>query len=99
MKYIILILFIFYGVSLSACELETGKLYAGHEVTISKDNQSSSEDCCNEFCACVCCTKIPVTNKINELADIFTNYTNFKVSNTHILSNNYYDHWQPPKAK
>ena len=98
MKYIILIFF-FFGVSLSACELETETRNASHELAISKVSQSSSDDCCSEFCTCVCCTKIPATKNVSELTDLFTNYTNFQASHNHILSNKFYDHWQPPKVK
>lgn len=97
MKYIFLIIFLSTSISLFACEHETTNECSSQEVNINEENHSSSDECCNDFCTCKCCTKIPVIKNSSNLSNLLFFSTQHQITKVQILPSNFADHWQPPK--
>jgi len=97
MKYIILILFLLTGVSLSACELESVNHCSTQEGTVVEENHASSDECCDGYCICNCCTKIPVMNDNSNFTNLLFYSNRFQININQKLTTIFYDHWQPPK--
>lgn len=99
MKEFVLIIFLFYCVSIIACESNSSDLYISPQLEISTNFESEIEyyDCCESLCPCICCTHIPVQIEI-----IATSILSIIAIITPTLFNKSFleyhtKHWKPPR--
>ena len=97
MKIFWLILFLFSGVTVSACPKSGLDECLQIDVEVSQENESSTEDCCDGFCFCSCCNNTPIETELFDYAKVSIFTSNLKVVSYQILTEDYFRHWQPPK--
>lgn len=98
MKKLLLIIFFVTGSYITVCGNYNAGLCCNSQLEVLNNSSTETgDDCCESFCPCFCCTKIPVQVQVNTSNTLSITEITIPYLPQKSISEHNKKHWQPPK--